>query len=192
MLWPVSPLGKLPKRLGPRVEVVQRGLRDLHCWEPFSLKLADKLCTRFLDVNVKKYLSFFVLLTTECLMMEIGLITGYRRVALGPLQDQMLQESLMIKNVKMKWEFGRVSAMTGSFITLLAMKTFNSKCEKEQSPNLLWGTTSTPHRFISTKLCWCIRYHVYMPYSLLADMNCTMCIVDDDWLYPKLISTDSY
>ena len=30
-LLPVSPLGKLPKRLGPRVEVNQRGLRILRC-----------------------------------------------------------------------------------------------------------------------------------------------------------------
>ena len=140
-------------------------------------------------MNVKKYLNFSVVLTAECLMMEIGLITGYGGVVLGPLQDQVLQESLTIKKVTMKGVFERVSAMTGSFITLLDRKTFHSKREKEQSPNLLQAFLigSFQQCYVDASITTCICY------SLLADVNCTMYIVDADRLYPRLISsTDSY
>ena len=45
---PVSPLGKLSKRLGPQVEVNQRGFCILQWWgQPFYLAHTNKLCTRF-------------------------------------------------------------------------------------------------------------------------------------------------
>ena len=53
-LLPVSALGKLPKRLGSRVKVNQRGLRVLQWWgQLVYLRHTDKLCTRSHDVNVR-------------------------------------------------------------------------------------------------------------------------------------------
>ena len=53
-LLPVSPLGKLPKTLGPRVEVNQRGLRVLQRrGQLFYLAHTGKLCTHSHDVNVR-------------------------------------------------------------------------------------------------------------------------------------------
>ena len=82
-LLPVSPLGKLLRRLGPQVEVNQRGWWVLQRWRwLFSLAHTDKLCTHSHDVNVRAYLSnsFSVPFTTECLVMDIGLIAGYVEV----------------------------------------------------------------------------------------------------------------
>ena len=56
----VSPLGKLPKRLGPQVQVNQEGLSVLQWWGQLFLAHTDKLCTRSHDVNVRAYLINFL------------------------------------------------------------------------------------------------------------------------------------
>ena len=58
--------GKLPKKLGPRVEVNQRGLRVLQRrGQLFYLAHTDKLCTRSHDVDVRAYQITFLFLTAE-------------------------------------------------------------------------------------------------------------------------------
>ena len=60
-LLPVLPLGKPPKRLGPRLEVNQTGLCVLQ-WrgQLFSLAHTEKLYTHSRDFNVRVYLITFL------------------------------------------------------------------------------------------------------------------------------------
>ena len=86
-LLPVSPLGKLPKRLGPRVEVNQRGLCIFAAVRTALLLSAhrENCVLALIMLMSERIYSFSVLLTTERLMVDIRLITGYVGVALDSL-----------------------------------------------------------------------------------------------------------